>query len=91
MNVYSVPRPNAEQAFGIACHLYSEILADHQWGFPPQPPEDVMEALAAVPPRDMRKRLMVAFGNAKLDGRDELQQKDLDASRIQRGKARIGF
>jgi hypothetical protein len=33
----------------------------------------------------------VAFGNAKLDGRDELQVKDLDASRIQRGKNRMGF
>jgi len=91
MNVYSVPRPNAEQAFRIACKLYAEILSDHQWGFPPQEPEEVMEALAAVPPRDMRKRLMVAFGNAKLDGRDELQMKDLDASRIQRTKNRIGF
>jgi ATP-dependent Lon protease len=50
-----------------------------------------MEALADMPPRDMRKRLMVAFGNAKLDGRDELQVKDLDASRIQRGKNRMGF
>lgn len=91
MNVYSVPRPNAEQAFGIACRLYAEIVAEHHWGFPPQPPVDVMEELADLPPRDMRKRLMVAFGNAKLDGRDEVRVKDLDASRIQRGKTRIGF
>jgi ATP-dependent Lon protease len=91
MNVYSVPRPNAEQAFGIACRLYAEIVAEHHWGFPPQAPADVMEELADMPPRDMRKRLMVAFGNAKLDGRDEVQVKDLDVSRIQRGKNRMGF
>jgi ATP-dependent Lon protease len=91
MNVYSVPRPNAEQAFSIACCQYAEIIADHHWGFPPQPPADVMAELADMPPRDMRKRLMVAFGNAKLDGRDELQVKDLDVSRVQHGKTRIGF
>ena len=91
MNVYSVPRPNAEQAFAIACRLYREILADHRWGFAPEPPEEVMETLSTVPPRDMRKRLMVAFGNAKLAGRDQLELQDLDASRIQRGKARMGF
>lgn len=91
MSVYTVPRPNAEQAFGIACHLYAQILADHRWGFSPEPSGDVMEALADVPPRDMKKRLLVAFGNAKLDGRDELRVQDLDNSKIPRGKARIGF
>ena len=91
MNVYNVPRPNAEQAFAIACRLYGEIVADHHWGFPAQPPAQVMEELADMPPRDMRKRLMVAFGNAKLDGRDEIEVRDLDASRVLRGKTRMGF
>lgn len=91
MNVYTVPRPDASQAFAIACRLYREILADHDWGFPEEPPADVMEALAGVPPRDMRKRLMAAFGNAKLDGRDELAVKDLDNARVPRGKPKMGF
>ena len=91
MSVYNVPRPNAEQAFAIACRLYAEIIADHQWGFPPEAPAEVMGELADLPPRDMRKRLMSAFGNAKLAGRDELQLQDLDASRAQQGKSRIGF
>ena len=34
---------------------------------------------------------MVAFGNAKLDGRDEIEVRDLDASRVLRGKTRMGF
>ncbi len=91
MNVYTVPRPDAGQAFSIACRLYQEILADHDWGFPEQPPADVMEMLAGVPPRDMRKRLMDAFGNAKLAGRDELTVKDLENARVPRGKPKMGF
>ncbi|MBL8491433.1 MAG: AAA family ATPase, partial [Rhodocyclaceae bacterium] len=90
MNVYEVPRPDGDESFRIACRLYREIVSGHDWGFPVEPPAEVMEALADVPPRDMRKRLMAAFGTAKLDGRSELKTRDLDPPR---GKAsrRIGF
>ena len=91
MNVYSIPRPTNEQAFTIACRLYSEIISEHHWGFAVEPPVDVMTELATVPPRDMRKRLMTAFGNAKLDGRDQLQVKDIDSTHGAKGKNRIGF
>lgn len=90
MNVYEVPRPDEDEAFRIACRLYREIVAEHDWGFPSEPPAEVMDALADVPPRDMRKRLMAAFGTAKLNGRSELKTRDID---LPRGKAsrRIGF
>ena len=91
MNVYTVPRPDAAQAFVIACRLYREILADHDWGFVEEPPTDVMESLSGIPPRDMRKRLMTAFGNAKLAGRDTLSVTDLENPRVVRGKNKIGF
>jgi len=91
MNVYNVPRPNEEQSFNIACRLYREIVSEHHWGFSPEPPADFIGALATVPPRDMRKRLMTAFGNAKLAGRDELQATDIDSAHGSRGKSRIGF
>ncbi|WP_341676837.1 AAA family ATPase [Niveibacterium sp. SC-1] len=90
MNVYEVPRPDAGESFQIACRLYREILADHAWGFPPEAPEKVMERLAALPPREQRRALMSAFGNAKLAGRDHLEVEDLDAARLAR-KRRIGF
>lgn len=91
MNVYSIPRPNFEESVAIASTLYAEIVNEHDWGFPPEPPQDVMEMLARVPPRDMRKALMAAFGNAKLDGRDHLQPRDLEAARLRQSKKTIGF
>jgi ATP-dependent Lon protease len=90
MNVYSVPRPDADESFSIACRLYREMVAAHDWGFPIEPPEDVMERLACLPPREQRRALMSAFGNAKLAGRDHLEVDDLDAFRGNR-KRKIGF
>jgi ATP-dependent Lon protease len=91
MNVFTVPRPDLDEAFGIACTLYREIVAEHHWGFPPEPPAEVIERLAALPPRDMRKLLLAAFGNAKLDRRDVLLPRDLDCARSGRGKPKMGF
>ena len=90
MNVYSIPRPDADESFAIACHLYREIMAEHDWGFPAEPPADAMERLALVPPREQRRALMKAFGNAKLDGRDYLEPADLEV--VPPGQRRkIGF
>ncbi len=91
MNVYSVSRPNHEQAIKIAERLYRQIITEHSWGFPPEPPEDVMDKLAGMPPRDMKKRLLAAFGNAKLDKRDVLRVSDLESGRLAQGKRSIGF
>ncbi|MCB1917910.1 MAG: AAA family ATPase [Rhodocyclaceae bacterium] len=90
MNVYSVPRPDADESFQIASRLYREIVAAHDWGFPSEPAGEVMERLAQYPPREQRRALMAAFGNAKLAGRDELDVEDLDAFRAG-GKRKIGF
>ncbi len=90
MNVYTVPRPDADESFQIACRLYREIVSLHDWGFPPEPDDDVMERLAEYPPREQRRALMAAFGNAKLGGRDALTVEDLDAFR-KGGKRKIGF
>jgi ATP-dependent Lon protease len=90
MNVYEVPRPDADESFAIACSLYREIVGAHDWGFPDEPPFAVMERLAALPPREQRRALMAAFGTAKLAGRDHLEPDDLDSLRA--GKRRkIGF
>lgn len=90
MNVYTVPRPDAGESYAIACRLYRELVGAHDWGFPDEPPEDVMEGLSTLPPREQRRALLAAFGNAKLAGRDELQIEDLDALRSAR-KRKIGF
>lgn len=90
MNVYSVPRPDACESFNIACHLYREIVSAHDWGFADEPPEDVMDRLAAMPPRDQRRALMAAFGSAKLEGRDHLECDDLENFRAGQ-RRKIGF
>jgi ATP-dependent Lon protease len=92
MNVYNVERPDQDGAMRIARTLYSEILAVHNWGFAPElSDEEVLEKLADIPPRDMRKLLLDAFGNAKMDGRDYLLLKDLNLERLAKRKAKIGF
>ncbi|MFX7328980.1 hypothetical protein ABTI69_19545, partial [Acinetobacter baumannii] len=78
------------QACIIARTLYEELVAAHDWGFAPEAPEDVIDRLAGVPPRDMRKVLLTAFGNAKLAHRDHLLPADLEAGRATRQK-KIGF
>jgi ATP-dependent Lon protease len=91
MNVYAVPRPDHEQAQNIATRLYHQMLAEHHWGFAPEPPPEVLDRLAGLPPRDMKKRLLAAFGSAKLAGRDTLYASDLDMARAAQGKRGMGF
>jgi len=92
MNVYAIERPDLEGAMRIARALYGEILAAHNWGFDPEGLDDeVLEKLADIPPRDMRKLLLDAFGNAKIEGRNYLMLKDLNLERLGKRKARIGF
>jgi len=90
MNIYTVPRPTKDQARIIAARMYQQIVNEHDWGFAIQPPDEVLDQLAGFPPRDMRKRLMAAFGNAKVAGRNELKSGDMENTR-NRGPARIGF
>lgn len=92
MNVYSIERPDRDGAMRIARSLYTEIVSEHSWGFEPELlEEDVLETLVNIPPRDIRKLLLDAFGNAKLSGRDYLTLKDLDLERLGKRKAKIGF
>ncbi|XAH22522.1 AAA family ATPase [Xylophilus sp. GW821-FHT01B05] len=91
MNVFEVLPPSPEQARHIALRLYQTIRASHDWGsrFDEAPQEEVLERLAALAPREMRRALMVAFGNARLDGRAELRGDDLPRAGDRR--SRIGF
>lgn len=90
MNVFEVPAPTREQARTIAQRLYRGIRREHGWGerFAADPTEDVLEALAELAPREMRRALMTGFGNARLAGRDTLAPDDLPRGS---GKARVGF
>ena len=67
------------------------IRADHDWGkhFDPEPDNDVLECLAEMAPRDMRRALMTGFGNARLAGQRTLKVDDIP--KASQGKSKIGF
>ena len=50
---------------------------------------DVLDLLAQMPPREMRRALMTGFGNARLEQRERVEVADLP--RTAGGKSRIGF
>jgi ATP-dependent Lon protease len=79
VNVFEIDMPDEEASRKIASKLYRSIRADHAWGqrFAPELEDAVLSALSGLAPREMRRALMVAFGNAKLDGRDTLAPQDL--------------
>jgi len=91
MNVYEVQAPSDEAALQIAAQLYRSIRGEHGWGqrFAPEPHADVLELLASLAPREMRRALMTGFGNARLNERDTIKPEDLP--RPYTHKARIGF
>lgn len=92
MNVYAIEPPDAEGSRRIAQSIYDELRAEHAWGraFPPQLGGECLDRLARLKPREMRRVLLAAFGNAKLDGRSEVQPEDVVEDRVAK-KARIGF
>ncbi|HEY1102093.1 MAG TPA: AAA family ATPase [Burkholderiaceae bacterium] len=91
MNVFEIEPPSPEAARQIARNLYQSIRSEHGWGqrFTPEPASSVLDALAELPPREMRRALMTGFGNARLAGRDQIAADDLP--RPHQGKSRIGF
>ena len=90
--VYEIEPPDAEGAARIARIIYREIRGAHDWGrqFPEMPSEAALEKLASLPPREMRRALHSAFGNAKLAGRSEVSADDVQDPRAGR-RQRIGF
>ena len=92
MNVYVIERPDHDASIKIALSIYRDILEQHSWVFDAEPGDDILECLADEAPRDMRKVLVDAFGNAKLDKRDHLLPQDLSNRKTASGKkAKMGF
>jgi ATP-dependent Lon protease len=82
MNVFEVGAPDADAARHIALRLYRKLRAEHGWGerFEDTPADAVLQRLSAMPPREMRRAWMTAFGNAQLAGRGRIEIADLPDS-----------
>ena len=91
MNVFEIDAPSPEAARQIARQLYASIREGHDWGrrLVEEPSADVLDHLATLAPREMRRALMTGFGNARLAGRAEVRVEDLP--RTGPGRSRIGF
>jgi ATP-dependent Lon protease len=92
MNVYEIGSPDRDGSARIARTIYSEIRGSHDWGkdFPEKLANVVLDRLVELSPREMRRAVMNAFGNAKLAGHDEIEVADVCDSRTSK-KQRIGF
>ena len=91
MNVFEVQAPDRDAARSIALRLYQTLRQQHDWGrrFDEVPTEAVLERMAGMAPREMRRAWMTAFGNARLDARSRIELADLPDGGPKR--APIGF
>jgi ATP-dependent Lon protease len=91
MAIYEVPAPTPEQAAAIAQRIYAGLLCElHLARFAPQLDSAVVDRLAGVSPRDMRKTLLDSLGYAVAAGRQQVLADDVRVKPAA-GKARIGF
>jgi ATP-dependent Lon protease len=92
MNVYEIDPPDEQGSRRIAQTVYRELRAEHNWGrlFPEELQADALERLALLKPREMKRVMLAAFGQAKIDGRHEVQAADISDERLAR-RSRIGF
>ena len=92
MNVYEIDPPDTEGAARIARSIYRELRGAHDWGkqFPEEPSPAVVDKLLPLSPREMRRAVRSAFGNAKIAGRNDLRPEDVQDGRGAK-KQRIGF
>jgi len=92
LTVYEIEAPDEAGSMRIAKNIYSEVRTAHDWGrqFPEAPGEATLARLAGLPPREMRRAIQSAFGNAKLAGRSEVSPDDVQPGRGSR-RQKIGF
>ncbi len=91
VNVYEIEAPDPAAARRIALRLYQGIRGQHDWGrqFDEEPSDAVLERMAELAPREMRRAWMTAFGNAKLARRGSILCEDLPEPG--RKRSSIGF
>ena len=89
--IFHIDPPSPEQAKVIVQAIYTALLGGNAWGFrfSAQLPPDVVQALAAYSPREVRAGLVVACARALQADRSHLRLEDLDPPPP--GPRRMGF
>lgn len=91
MAVYEVPAPTREQAAGIAQRVYAGLLRELKLkNVDEELPESVLDKMAEISPREMRKVLLDGLGFAVQAGRSALVPEDVRV-KGETGRRRIGF
>jgi ATP-dependent Lon protease len=92
MAVYEVPAPTPEQAAGIAQRMYAGLLRELKLAVRSRrrSGDAVLDKLAGVSPRDLRKTLLDGLGYAVADGRERVLAADIRIKPAL-GRKRIGF
>jgi ATP-dependent Lon protease len=92
MNVYEIDPPDEDGSRRIAQSVYRELRGEHNWGriFPEELQPEALDRLARFKPREMRRVMLAAFGQAKVEGRHEVLASDISDERLAR-RSRIGF
>ncbi len=92
LTVYEIEPPDDAGSLRIARTIYGEVRNAHDWGrqFPESLSNAALERLAGLPPREMRRAIQSAFGNAKLAERSEVSADDVQPARSSR-RPKIGF
>jgi len=91
MAVYEVPAPTRDQAVVIARNIYHGLKAENGWPFSDVLDDAVLEQMAEVPPREMKKRLLDAMGAARVAKRDYLVAADVRPRDSKSKHRSIGF
>lgn len=90
MQVYEVRPPSRDEGLVIGRNIYRALVHEHGLPFDDELETDVLELVAQIPPRQMRKALLDALGAARLAGQQRLLREHF---RERSGKARqpMGF
>src|SRR5258707_10623040 len=92
LTVYEIEPPAEPGSMPTADSIYSDVRNAHDWGrqFPEAPSPATLEKLPGLAPREMRRPIQSAFGNAKLAGRSEVGPDDVQPGHGKR-RSKIGF